>query len=58
MSKIEKLVQVLSDAANVVTPSNGGNDGVIDFDAYSALVEVSYRVGRALTLARAIARGN
>jgi len=56
VSKVEKLIQVLSDAANAVTPSNGGQDGTESFDPHAALVEVSYRVGRALTLARDIAR--
>ena len=57
MSKMEKLVEVLETAANAVTPSNGGTkQESLYFDATTTLVDVAYRIGRALTLARSIAR--
>ena len=59
MSKMEKLVEVLETAANAVTPSNGGTKKVSEdyyFDTHTTLVDVAYRIGRALTLARSIAR--
>ena len=59
MSKMEKLVEVLETAANAVTPSNGGTKSPGEdyyFDAHVTLVDIAYRIGRALTLARSIAR--
>jgi hypothetical protein len=57
VSKLDKLVAVLTDAANLVTPSNGGtNDDYVGHDPAAINMELAYRVGRALTLARSIAR--
>lgn len=59
MSKMEKLIQVLETAANAVTPTSGGSEPLNNghyHDANVTLVDVSYRIGRALTLARDIAR--
>jgi len=56
MSKQDKLIATLEAAANAVTPGNGGPTEEGSFDTVAALVEVSYRIGRALTLARSIAR--
>ena len=63
MNKLDKLIQTLETMANAHTPNDGNtaytNDGdgsytAIDFAALA--VDTAYRVGRALTLARAIKR--
>ena len=57
MSKIDTLIETLAKAANEITPTNGGVDPLpAYFDSTAALVAVSYRIGRALTLARAVKR--
>ena len=53
MTKIEKLIDVLERAANAVTPNE---DGLSPSDERDVVPELAYRVGRALTLARDIAR--
>ena len=60
MSKLDKLIQTLETMANAHTPDDGGTpyveaDGP-EIDYHQLAVDTAYRVGRALTLARALKR--
>ena len=54
VTKFEKLGQVLTDMANLVTPTNGGSDKYSAHDPSTVAMELAYRTGRALSLYRAI----
>ncbi len=57
VTKFEKLGQVLTSMANLVTPTNGGNnDDYVSHESTTVAMELAYRTGRALSLYRAIAK--